>query len=231
MVEISYSKFLFRKKEIWLYNKESVTEGGYTTYPYYLQYPGGKKIEEESCYLDLSADIDAILNNISKTTRLHINKAQKLNIKYKIEYTPDLDKTTEFISTFKIFAQKKNIPFSQNRIRALQKMNALILSYAFVNEELKTIHAYLHDSTTLILLHTFNLSNNDSTSALANKYLHWKEILSFKEKQFKTLDFGGIDLLKVPGISQFKLSFGTTIIKRDSAIKSNKIMSIINLFR
>lgn len=231
MVEISYSKFLFRKKEFWLYNNEIIKEVLYNTYPYYLKNPGGKKIVEDSCYIDLSVNIDTLLNNLSKTTRLHINKANKLNIKYKIDFNPNLKNTKIFISSFKLFASKKNISFSSNRILALQKINALILSYVYIHEELITIHAYLHDNTTLILLHTFNLSENNSTSALANKYLHWKEIISFKEKKFKILDFGGIDLLKVPGISRFKLSFGATKIKRYSAVKTNKILQLINLFR
>jgi lipid II:glycine glycyltransferase (peptidoglycan interpeptide bridge formation enzyme) len=44
-----------------------------------------------------------------------------------------------------------------------------------------------------------------------NKYLHWKDILLFKQMNLLEYDFGGIDLERVPGISQFKLSFGGRI--------------------
>lgn len=231
MVELSYSKFLFKKKEVWFFEGERINEASYNSYIYYKKFPGGKTIEEESCFIDLTKSDIEIHNNLSKTTRLHIKKAKYFDVLVKIEFTPNFKSVLDFNSTFNQFAQKKNIPFSSKRILALHKTNNLVLSYAYSKNELTTIHAYLHDSKYIVLLHTFNLLKNNSLSSICNKYLHWQEIIFFKEKGFQNYDFGGIDLKKVPGISKFKLSFGATIVKRYSAIKTNSFFKLINLFR
>ncbi|MES2838435.1 MAG: hypothetical protein V4667_12985 [Bacteroidota bacterium] len=231
MLELNYSKFLFNKKEVWFFDGEQINESPYTTYLYYNTYPGGKIIEEESCLIDLTKSLAEIKANISKTTQLHINKANNFETSFNIEFSPSLKNVLEFNSIFKLFAQKKNIAFSSERIIALHKTNNLVLSYAYSKNELTTIHAYLHDSKSVVLLHTFNLLNNNSLSAICNKYLHWQEIVMFKEKRFQIYDFGGIDLIKVPGISQFKLSFGATIVKRYSAIKTNSFFKLLNSLR
>ena len=56
---------------------------------------------------------------------------------------------------------------------------------------------------------------NNRLIGQANRYLHWREILHYREQGVRLYDFGGVDLnRKSPlySITQFKLSFGGRVV-------------------
>ena len=128
---------------------------------------------------------------------------------------------TEVIKEFSPFAKRKKIEWNARRITALQKGNTIIISEAFKNEEKLLTHIYLHDKKNIVLLHTYHHNQNmdNNLRGYSNKFLHWKDILTFKERRFAFYDFGGVDFVRHPGISRFKNSFGGKIIDRHSYIE------------
>lgn len=226
MLSVITHKFpFFKKKEIWFYNGELVNEVDYTTYSYVLNDFNLKfdsQLKEFTSTIDLTQSETALFNSINNTFKYHIRKAQLLNFKYISNTKASIQDCKKLIHSFKKFAAEKKItPMNQRRIFALQKSGNIIIT-KIKNEDIDiATHVYLFDEQRIILMHTFH--NLDHTKhqerGYANKFLHWKDILLFKEMSFKVYDFGGIDLEKVPGISNFKLSFGGTIEEVNSYVR------------
>jgi lipid II:glycine glycyltransferase (peptidoglycan interpeptide bridge formation enzyme) len=64
-----------------------------------------------------------------------------------------------------------------------------------------------------------------------NRYMHWREILYYKNIGVRIYDFGGVNLDKKSPtytITQFKLSFGGDIIEEyDILLMRNKILKVL----
>jgi lipid II:glycine glycyltransferase (peptidoglycan interpeptide bridge formation enzyme) len=204
----------FKKKEIWFYTGEPEKETAYTSYccvKRNFDRPFENELKEITSIIDLTQSEKELFGAIHRTSRYHIRKAERLEFQFDSFLNPSPEVCRKLISSFRVFARFKNIPpMNSGRIMALQKLNHLIITtLTKKNKEILT-HVYLFDEDRVILLHTFHdLSFKDAAvRGAANKYLHWKDILLFKEMNFKVYDFGGINPEKVPGITKFKLSFG-----------------------
>ena len=96
------------------------------------------------------------------------------------------------------------------------------LSFATNNGEILAAHSYIIDEEVGIVRHLHSATKrldeqyDRNLIGRANKYLTVKDILYFKEKGFKTFDFGGYakdtpdESLK--GINNYKLLFGGTVV-------------------
>lgn len=211
---LTHQFLLFKKKEIWFYNGESINEADYTTYCYVqnnfnLQFDS--ELKEFTTTLDLTQNENDLFNSINTTFKYHIRKAQKQNFQFISTSNPSVDDCKKLIKLFKEFAaEKKIISMNKRRIFALQQSNNILITTIKQENTYIVTHVYLYDKNRIVLMHTFHNLNylDHQIRGYANKYLHWKDILLFKEMNLKIYDFGGIDLEKVPGISHFKLSYG-----------------------
>lgn len=160
----------------------------------------------------LLLDNDAILSGFDGSIRNQINKAEKEGI--ECSYQKDIDNFVDFFNAFVI--RVKIPPTSRRRLEEMG--DNLILSFARLNGEILSAHAYVVDSEVSIvyMLHSASRRFDDSFDRAqigrSGKLLHYKDMLYFKEKGFKIYDMGGYaENTKdegLAGINSFKLSFG-----------------------
>lgn len=205
----------FSKKEIWFYDGRSVEKGSYTVYCYALKAPHSfdSYLEEQSARIDLSADINTLFANMNKSYQYEVRKAQDAGFQVSLNSNPTRAECIQFLDSFNSFAKwKKAPPPRRRRILALQRAGNLILTSVKIEQQKLITHVYIHDSETALLLHSYHEKDvcEDQKRAIANKFLHWQDIIYFKENGFLTYDLGGINCEIFPGISQFKLGLGAT---------------------
>jgi lipid II:glycine glycyltransferase (peptidoglycan interpeptide bridge formation enzyme) len=233
MLSILTRQFLFKKNEIWFYKDAPVEHAAYTSYCYVIGKPPSKPdstLNEFTTIIDLTGPEERLFNAINDTFRYHIRKAEALDLEYVHISKPSTEECFKVIQKFNAFAERKEIlPMNKKRIFALQAMNHLYITKILQNNKTIATHVYLHDNERILLMHTFHDEPLQLTTldGYANKYLHWKDILLFKEKGFKLYDFGGIDQKKLPGISNFKLSFGGKIESVNSYIKVSPFLKLL----
>lgn len=223
---------LFRKKEIWFYDGKPVNEGDYNVYCYVqgnFNLNFDRQLKESTTIIDLMQSEDELFNSINTTFKYHIRKADKMDLTYTSNVQPSVQDCKKLIHSFEKFAMEKKItPMNKRRIYALQKSNNIIVTK--IKEGCKNVatHVYLFDKQRILLMHTFHDLNytKHRERGYANKYLHWKDLLLFKEMNFTVYDFGGIDREKVPGISDFKLSFGGNITEANSYIRVKPLFKL-----
>jgi hypothetical protein len=160
----------------------------------------------------LELEKDVILSRFSSTFRYDVRKSEKEGI--ECLFNQDID---GFVDFYNKFAINKKIP-PTNRRRITEMGENLKLSFAFLDRQVLAAHSYLIDNEVGIarLFHSASLrfNNNIDTSivARANKLLHFRDMLYFKEQGFKVYDFGGYaentNNESLIGINKFKISFG-----------------------
>lgn len=225
MLEVVTHNFpFFTKKEIWFYKGEPVKEGTYTSYCYAkdtFSLAFEYELKEFTTTIALNKKQEELFNSINTTFKYHIRKAEKINFNFSFSSKPSTEECNKLIVSFNKFALVKKISkINKRRIFALQKTNNIIFTKISKENIDMVTHVYLFDKEHALLMHAFhNLNYFDKRiRGYANKFLHWKDILLFKEMDIKTYDFGGINPMKVPGISRFKLSYGGKIEQANSYI-------------
>ena len=238
MLEICTHQFLFfKRKELWFYNSEKIKKGTYNVFCYSNE---EKVIVKENVLIEQTSQIslekpsEELFGRINRTFKYHIHKAERIGIKTKIDYSPTMQKCLQVMKELSAFTGEKKIEWNPKRIEALQKLNKLIISEAFLEKARIVTHIYLHDDNRVVLLHSYHHHNfsKEKLGAYANKLLHWIDILNFKKFGLKLYDFGGINMLSLPGISKFKLSFGGEVIDTYSYVKAHPlVISAIGLYK
>jgi|SRR5579864_1807553 len=171
-----------------------------------------------SMVTDLSGTEDAITERFGKDCRYKIRRAETkdgLQMEFITEPESRLD---EFRAFFDAFARQKSFwPADPHWLLAACKAGQLVLASASRNGEALVWHAYLTYGQAAWLQYTgscFRNKENDFRALVgrANRWLHWKEMLRFKEMGIKRYDWGGLfEDESVPenaGINRFKKDFG-----------------------
>lgn len=210
-------KFLFLQiSEVWFNYKFNFLELiGFTNYQH-IKTAAGKinGIRQRSFTIEnnLEMGVEEIFEHYSRTVKGDINQAEKLGI--KCVFQNDLN---GFVSFYNKFAGSRKIGLvSESRLRELGRY--LNLSFATFNGEIIAAHGYIADEEMGIvrLTHSATVRLNENSqkrlSGKINKWLHYKDMLHFKDKGFRMYDFGGYTENTTDkglmGINDFKLSFG-----------------------
>jgi hypothetical protein len=173
----------------------------------------GIRNDSHTVELNLEQDVDVIYANFRNTVKQEIRKSEKEGVVCDFRQ----DNIDEFVQFYNDFAHAKKIyPTSKNRI--IEMGDSLKMSYATLNGQLLVAHSYLVDEEVGIarLFHSASKRLDETVDrnviGRANKLLTYKDILYFKEKGYKILDFGGyLDNAQdksMQGINEFKMSFG-----------------------
>ena len=167
---------------------------------------------------DLSVETDAITEKFGKDCRYKIRRAETkdgLRMEFITEPESRLDEFQAFYDAFA--AQKSVAPCYRQWLLAACKARQLVLTSAAQNGEVLIWHAYLTSGRAAWLQYTgscFRDKDNDYRALIgrANRWLHWKEMLRFKEMGISRYDWGGLfEDESVPenaGINKFKKDFG-----------------------
>ena len=167
---------------------------------------------------DLSAEADAITERFGKDCRYKIRRAETKD-GLRMEFITDPEsRLDEFRAFYDAFARQKSLePADHKWLVAACKARQLVLTSASQNGEALVWHAYLTSGKTAWLQYTgscFRNKENDYRALVgrANRWLHWKEMLRFKELGIKRYDWGGLfedeSAPERAGINNFKKGFG-----------------------
>jgi lipid II:glycine glycyltransferase (peptidoglycan interpeptide bridge formation enzyme) len=176
-------------------------------------YIGLKRWRYFTKIIDLSQEEDEIFGHFRRTTRQEINTAKKEGIIFGIE-----NNVEKFIEFYNLFAAAKKIaPTSVEDLRTYG--NYLLITKAMQNNRILVMHANLIDEEekrvrASMSASLFRYEDNHAEIALigkANRFLHFADMLFFKERNFRIYDFGGYD--SNIAVNKFKDSFGGILLE------------------
>lgn len=194
------------------------------------EYQGYWKRPVQSLECNLLCSIDEILSQMRKNTRYEIRRAINRDKLYTVMTAePSEDDVAGYIGYYNKFADSKKMHhIDETRVRALTGQNMYIITKCFDSKDnILAEHAYYLDKKEKrVMLATsasmFRENENPEYRNLtgrANRMLHYKDLLAFKEFGYEVYDYGGIgdynDELKA--IAEFKLGFGGTVRTYDAS--------------
>jgi len=174
-------------------------------------------------HLDLTQDENALFAGLNRNTRYEVRRAEnKDGVIASSCQAPTDESIADFARFYDSFAETNNLPrCNLPLLAALRDRDALWLtSGASPDGNVLCYHAYLVDRPRCRLLHSashFRASDDPgfrSLSGRTKRFLHWKDVLLFKQQGFLVYDFGGLttndDDPHLKNINNFKRGFGGT---------------------
>ena len=152
--------------------------------------------------IDLTPPNDEIKTGFSKSVKYHINKSKKAGVTFHT-YPLDSDEAIKFyVDYFNEFSKSKNLHFtiSEKEIKQFLDIESFIVTYAQYNDQILVMHGYTVDKELKIvnLRHSashFRFLDDDTIDrnfvGMANRFLHYEDMLYFKEEGHKIYDLGG----------------------------------------
>jgi hypothetical protein len=174
--------------------------------------------------IDLKEDEDVIFSNFSKDTQYKIRRAEREGLEFGFE--KDFSTFYDFYANF---TKLKSMPVAS---KAKMKCNFdhLFVTTVSLAGEVVCMHSYLLDPEAgrVMLLTSSSMYRNEDESAKrnligrANRWLHYKDMLYFKEKNFSIYDLGGYAAettdIDLQNINKFKDNFGGKLIEENTYI-------------
>lgn len=173
-----------------------------------------KEIRSTVC-IDLSLSEDDLLMGMKSNTRNEIRKGIRDGYLFELS-----DNVNEFVKYYNEFAEEKGL----DKIGELsvKKYDKYIITKCLFDNHILAMHVSILDNTNHIarLLYSASLRlqvNVDRKSiSIANRFLHYQELLYFRDIGLKQYDFAGIcedeKNKELFGIGQFKKGFGGTVV-------------------
>ncbi|MBL7877466.1 MAG: hypothetical protein JNL53_17505 [Cyclobacteriaceae bacterium] len=211
---ITLNLFFFKRQEIWFHQNEEINLVDqnlfYQSKNKPLYYPSQ---EFQTLITLLTEDSSVLWKRISRTFQYHIRKAEKTNSVCWMDFSPNESRINDFIRTHQQFSARKKLQsFSKSRLAALLKSKNICFTGVDVMGKPVLYHCYLVNGNTARLLSSHDDGAIDSTlRGYLNKYLHWKDMLGFKELTYQDYDWGGISHDPEDGRRFFKESFGGSL--------------------
>ncbi len=184
-----------------------------------------KKYDEfDTLLTDIAREPEQIKGDFAKNCRYKVNRAEREDVQIRFldnEQITD-DEIETFLSFFKTFWESKGNAFDRadevrRDLKDYRDAGALTFAIATVKGVDAVYHTYVYDEKRARLLHSASLyrlmddeeSDSRNLIGMANRYLHYADMLHFKEKGLKTYDWGGAGRGEdVINITEFKESFG-----------------------
>jgi len=158
-----------------------------------------------------------ILKGFTSTVRNEIRRSEKENVQCGL-----MDSLDEFRRFHNDFATAKGTYLADEGLIDGYK-DKLAITCASLDQRVLAAHAYLCDRTagTVRLLLSSNIRLTERIDAnfigRANKFLHFKDMIHFKENGYLVYDFGGFahntNEKQRHGINTFKQSFGGKLVQ------------------
>lgn len=171
-----------------------------------------------SLVTDLSVAADAIAGGFGKDCRYKVRRADTKDGLLAEFIVQPKDRLGEFAAFFDTFArQKSHEPCDLQWLRAACDASQLVLTTASRQGEALVWHAYVNAGDAAWLQYTgscFRDRENDYRALVgrANRWLHWQDMLRFKQLGMVRYDWGGLfEDESAPdraGINEFKRDFG-----------------------
>ncbi|PAQ16062.1 hypothetical protein CD798_03215 [Bacillaceae bacterium SAOS 7] len=187
----------------------------------------------ETLIIDLTKDEEALLADMTKSTRQQIRAApRKFNLLYHVYTSPTDIQIFEFRDFYNEFARNKNTygcnSFHVKTMQLLRNKHHLLLTkIEDENNQTLCFRVYVIDGQRASSLYSashFRLIDDKPRKRLlsvAHRYLKWKDMIWLKNNGYLVYDTGG--LTQDENIRKFKLEFGGTVETRYSGYIANTI--------
>jgi hypothetical protein len=162
--------------------------------------PGAASQPKHTIIIDLRADEAELFAAIKKDTRGEIRRARdKDGISCRMWTAPTSQPMREFCEFYRGFAAQKGLsPIAATYLRSLRENSALALSQACDREGKALVwHSYVCVEGRARLLKSASQFRAEQDAAArnavgrANRFLHWADMLAFKETGCMVYDLGG----------------------------------------
>jgi hypothetical protein len=167
---------------------------------------------------DLEVDREKLFATFDSTARYEVRRAQSRDRLSAAFFTEPGAALEAFCAFYDEFAKHKSLPPAYRRaLSAMRDAGSLVLTAASRDGEPLVWHAYVTDGRTAALLHSashFRAAGtaNRALVGRANRWLHWRDMLAFKEMGVATYDWGGLfedeSVPEQASINRFKRRFG-----------------------
>lgn len=223
MIAITLNNFLFIKREAKYFADKPVLFNFLTIFyqtTSLKQHFGFKRTSKFTKVVNLSLSNEEILDGFDKNTKYEVNRSERENI--EIDFVMPYN---DFKIFYNSFATAKKLALLKD---TTYFKNNLFISTAYFEGKPVVCHSYLLDTQLKIvrLLHSASVIHNSEDKAFrgivgrANRYLHHKDMLHFKEKGYLKYDFGGYAFntnnTSLQGINKFKDGFGGDLIEQSN---------------
>ena len=206
--------------EVW-YDEEPPPDSGVDIIVYRQQttpIPGARATAFLSLVVDLAGPEDGIMNQFGKDCRYKIRRAASKDGLH-MEFISDArNRLHEFRAFYDAFARQKSLqPSDWQWLNAACDARQLVLTSASRSGETLVWHAFVMSGKAAWLQYTgscFRDRDNDYRAVVgrANRWLHWSEMLRFKQLGITRYDWGGLfedeSAPERAGINRFKKEFG-----------------------
>lgn len=175
--------------------------------------------ETRTLCINLKKSIEQLRKELNKSTRYQINKAERDELTTQVISDPQVEDIEGFKAFFNPYAMEKGIElFQDNRIKGMLHSGMLIITNVFHKNGQKLAgHLYIVDGKRANMFYSCSVRFTSTEIpknevGRANRYLHWHDILFFKNENYQVYDFYGISVdeenIDQQNINQFKKSFG-----------------------
>lgn len=158
--------------------------------------------EHTTLVTNLERNEEEIFSRFTKNLRYEIRRAEREGVKY-VWLGPEMEErdVTEALNFYNEFVESKRFVVStltKSWVQPFIDIGALFISEAYIDDRLTAVHIYIADGKHAMLQFSGNLFreslDNGEKQAVgrANKYLHWRDILEFKERGYVKYDWGGV---------------------------------------
>lgn len=170
---------------------------------------------------DLTISDAEIFVKFNATVKNEINRSIRENVMFNSN-----ENIETFLFMYNEFAVYRGLnQISKKKLINLLGNKQLAITSCSIDGVVVAVHSYLLDLQLrkVRLLHSGTIRLNEGVNraqvARANKYLHYKDMMKFKNDQFILYDWGGVtvnsELESLKGINKFKESFGGLLIQEN----------------
>lgn len=192
----------------------------------------------ETVQHDLTKSKDDLLMAMHRETRRQIRRAADHSLEHIVIENPSDADLKEFQEFYNHFAENKKTytcnAFHMKTMKLLREKNGLMLTYMKDQQnQIYCYRVYIIDGELAMNLYSATHFRMVEPSELkkvlsqVNRFLVWKNILTFKDKGYKLYDVGGLTDDK--NIRRFKLGFGGEIVHVYSGYEANSIIGALVL--
>lgn len=220
MIEIKESRQGMPMHYLW-YAKEKKKCKGFVTYKQSFE-PIGKNVEKFPTLIsNLELTEEELWAQLSKDCAYKTKRGKREGAEVEFLESAQIteEEIREFCEFFNQFWESKGMKQANpeefyKEAKSYIDNSCMVFSKAKIDGKTVVYHTYVMDDEYARLLHSASLyriseDRKPAIVGMANRYLHWEDMLYFKAKGIKKYDWGGAgEGEDVIGITQFKESFG-----------------------
>jgi hypothetical protein len=239
MIINTINKKIFSRQYIWFYNNEPLKLLNNNIFVHSHVLPESiKAVNLEKVYtsvIDISVSIDSITANFKTKLRGYINKGKRTEFEYIIVDLTLASNQNKIINNYNLFATKKGISLLNTNLFISYCNSGFMEATQIMFDNIPiAMHVYLKEKERVVLSYSFHLPNLEKFDGqfigLANRYLHFLDILNYKEKGYLKYDLGGLTNDE-SSLRDFKLSFGGYVEENYGYVINKGLYEYLYIFK